>query len=656
MQNLCLRSEHDLRRSRWSKLLTILLLASSLTPFVCTSTSAHYQARKNARANDAQRARRSPFFIHDAPNPDANQNPNHNHRRNNNGDDDDGRRATLGDGASSHHNPDGTHRDADPDRRRRPWRHGWPGWRPDWDRRWTCGTRDSWVDYVPRRVPNMQIQNYGDQAQQPATDLPNFGKVENWLYRGAQPTEDGLEQLYQKGVRFIVDLRTDEQQIESEQQLCRYHDLHFVSIPIGERNAPTQQDVNLFMDVVETARQSQGDGAVFVHGRAGADRTGTLVAIYRELRDKYTFDQAYKEMLQFGFDESKNAMKDFVASMAKQDSSPVAKDHPAVHIPKAKSVHSLPAKTPVAAREVPVKKPENTALSQTELRKDEAVLNPAKTWLYCVGILTYADGRANATFGKRNRRDTQLVSLVREMGVPENHTVYIKDWKGTIQNIKASFPPMLQQTQPGDFLIDYYTGHGGDGSFETCNGGSYEMNWIQNQIQENFKGSQVLLLGDACESGSLEDIVDHSTGSIGYACISSSSRKECGNGNWTMSQAVLDGLRGEPCVDINNDGYITVDELAAHVHHDILAYENNHSVYKKNANFNGNMIVARTKPRTGPDPKPVMVWYENKWWRAKEVERDGGQARVRWIELGYDSPDQDRWIGVQNVRPIQIVQ
>jgi hypothetical protein len=276
-------------------------------------------------------------------------------------------------------------------------------------------------------------------------------------------------------------------------------------------------------------------------------------------------------------------------------------------------------------------------------------LNPQKTWLFAVGILTYSD---NVSWDGSNRRDTQLVSLFRRRGLPEDHICYIADRKGTVANIKSTFVPLLEKSRKGDFLIHYFTGHGGDGVFETTNGGSYNHAWIAKQISGKFHGDQVLLLGDCCESGSLADVVKNADGPIAIACLTSSARNESGNGRWTFSQAVLEGLRGEPYVDLNHDGYITIDEIAAHVKHDILIYERNRSVYKKTPNFNGSMIVAKALSANTPEPQPVKVLYDSKWWKAKLMDRRGNRGRIRWIQLGYDSPDQDVWVDLNNIRPL----
>ncbi len=276
-------------------------------------------------------------------------------------------------------------------------------------------------------------------------------------------------------------------------------------------------------------------------------------------------------------------------------------------------------------------------------------LNPQKTWLFAVGILTFAN---NASWDSSNRRDSQIVSLFSSRGLPDGHISYIADRRGTLANIKGALGPFLERSQQGDFLIHYYTGHGGVGSFETTNGGSYNHAFIAKQITSKFNGKQVLLLGDCCDSGSLEDVVKNASGPIAFACLSSSSRTESGNGRWTFSQAVLDGLRGEPYVDLNGDGYITIDEIAAHVKHDIRVYENNHSIYRKTSDFNGKMVLAKTNSSGRREPEPVRVLYHSKWWKAKLMERSGNKARIRWIQLGYDSRDQDIWVNLDRIRPI----
>src|SRR5262249_47270265 len=154
--------------------------------------------------------------------------------------------------------------------------------------------------------------------------------------------------------------------------------------------------------------------------------------------------------------------------------------------------------------------------------------------------------------------------------------VYINDARATETNVKQQFKALLERTQANDLLIVYYTGHGSDGYFETYDGKWWEMSSIVSRIESTFHGSSVILLGDCCQSGSLADALNDAGGRVAYATMSSSSKTEEGHGNWTFSQALLDGLTGDPICDTNNDGRITVKEIADHIKKDILSYEDNH--------------------------------------------------------------------------------
>ncbi len=49
---------------------------------------------------------------------------------------------------------------------------------------------------------------------------------------------------------------------------------------------------------------------------------------------------------------------------------------------------------------------------------------------------------------------------------------------------------------------------------------------------------------------------------ISYAALTSSYSHNTSTGEWTYSDSVLAGLRGEPQVDLNHDGIIELSELA----------------------------------------------------------------------------------------------
>lgn len=148
------------------------------------------------------------------------------------------------------------------------------------------------------------------QVEDAASDaeLPNFHRVNNHLYRGAQPQRGGLKKLSETGIRTIVNLRSDDEHAEAEEQEARSLGLHYVNIPMGRAGRPTSEQVERVLSIIE-APESQ---PVFVHCQRGADRTGTIIAIYRIVHDGWTAERALDEAEHYGMRFWQVKKKDFV--------------------------------------------------------------------------------------------------------------------------------------------------------------------------------------------------------------------------------------------------------------------------------------------------------------------------------------------------------
>jgi protein tyrosine/serine phosphatase len=133
--------------------------------------------------------------------------------------------------------------------------------------------------------------------------VDNFAKVSSTMWRGAQPSDKALKKLAQGGIKTVIDLRMDGDGIEHECQTVNLLGLHYVHIPMGFMK-PTPDKILSFLKIV-TAPENQ---PVFVHCRQGADRTGTLCAIYRRLVQNWTFEECWVEMRTHHF-------KPFLASL-----------------------------------------------------------------------------------------------------------------------------------------------------------------------------------------------------------------------------------------------------------------------------------------------------------------------------------------------------
>jgi tyrosine-protein phosphatase SIW14 len=122
--------------------------------------------------------------------------------------------------------------------------------------------------------------------------LPNLYKVSDGIYRGAQPTPEGMRALQQLGVRTVVNLREP----DADAAGLRGTNLAYESIPMTAFR-PNDDDVVRFLQIVSDPNH----GPVFVHCKRGADRTGLMCAVYRVAVQGWTKEQALDEMTQGGF-------------------------------------------------------------------------------------------------------------------------------------------------------------------------------------------------------------------------------------------------------------------------------------------------------------------------------------------------------------------
>ncbi len=122
--------------------------------------------------------------------------------------------------------------------------------------------------------------------------VPNLHRVSANLYRSAQPTAEGMTNLVALGIKTVLNLRnfhSDEDEIGGLPLTAR-------RIPINTWSIDNE-DARKFLGVMSDTNALP----VLVHCQHGADRTGSLVAIYRVVREGWTVDEALKEMREGGF-------------------------------------------------------------------------------------------------------------------------------------------------------------------------------------------------------------------------------------------------------------------------------------------------------------------------------------------------------------------
>ncbi len=122
--------------------------------------------------------------------------------------------------------------------------------------------------------------------------LPNLHKVTDSLYRGAQPEETGFAELEKLGIKTVVNLRA----FHSDRDNLKGTRLAGKEISFKTWH-PEDEDVLQFLRICADTNNAP----IFVHCQHGADRTGTMCAIYRMLFCGWTKEESVREMTEGGF-------------------------------------------------------------------------------------------------------------------------------------------------------------------------------------------------------------------------------------------------------------------------------------------------------------------------------------------------------------------
>jgi protein tyrosine phosphatase (PTP) superfamily phosphohydrolase (DUF442 family) len=145
----------------------------------------------------------------------------------------------------------------------------------------------------------------------PLDGVANFGEVTPALYRGAQPTGDGLSNLLRMGIEVVVDLREGER--TEEREAVTKLGMKYVSLP-WQCGHPDNQIAARFLALL----QENPEKRVFVHCYYGTDRTGMMIAALRMAKGNWTAAEAKKEMQAYGFSLTHRMMCPGLASYEEQ--------------------------------------------------------------------------------------------------------------------------------------------------------------------------------------------------------------------------------------------------------------------------------------------------------------------------------------------------
>ena len=137
--------------------------------------------------------------------------------------------------------------------------------------------------------------------------IANFGKINDRLYRGAQPDAIAITNLKRLGIKTIINLRMPDDAERAEKIEADASGITYTNMTMKSLGRPTDERVKEVLSLIETL-----PSPVFVHCKYGCDRTGTIIACYRIEHDKWSSVTALREAQQYGQSRFVRGMKRFV--------------------------------------------------------------------------------------------------------------------------------------------------------------------------------------------------------------------------------------------------------------------------------------------------------------------------------------------------------
>jgi protein tyrosine/serine phosphatase len=117
-------------------------------------------------------------------------------------------------------------------------------------------------------------------------------KINDGLYRSAQPTKEGMMNLEKMGIKTVINLRSFHSDSDELKGTALLNDALSVKTWHIE-----DEDV---IRVLRILRKTE-NGPFLIHCQHGADRTGVVVALYRIVVQGWSRDEAIKEMVDGGY-------------------------------------------------------------------------------------------------------------------------------------------------------------------------------------------------------------------------------------------------------------------------------------------------------------------------------------------------------------------
>jgi tyrosine-protein phosphatase SIW14 len=152
---------------------------------------------------------------------------------------------------------------------------------------------------------------FGQAAPTPeraaAREVRNFHQVDEHIFRGAQPTPLGLQELGALGIRQVIDLREPGPATTFEKEQAKKLGIKYLNVPLPELSAPSNEQIQTVLKLL-----AGKDVPTFIHCRRGKDRTGTVIACYRMQHYGWENRKALREAKLNGLSSFERGMQHYI--------------------------------------------------------------------------------------------------------------------------------------------------------------------------------------------------------------------------------------------------------------------------------------------------------------------------------------------------------
>jgi protein tyrosine phosphatase (PTP) superfamily phosphohydrolase (DUF442 family) len=138
-------------------------------------------------------------------------------------------------------------------------------------------------------------------------ELPGLQKVDDRLYRSAQPRDGGIKRLHELGFKTIINLRGASERTRAQEAEARALGLNYFTISLPNWGRPKDARVARILEIINAPESGQ----ILIHCRSGVDRTGMMVAIHRMRDEGWTSRDALAEAERNGMRKFQFWMRDY---------------------------------------------------------------------------------------------------------------------------------------------------------------------------------------------------------------------------------------------------------------------------------------------------------------------------------------------------------